>query len=647
MRTDPADWHPRDIEDLEPAAWDALRAGTASVTAGPGAGKSEFLAQRAGYLFETGLCRPPRQILAISFKRDAAANLRRRVQARLPEHADRFTSMTFDAFTKSIVDRFKDLLPDAWTMSGTYKIGFSSRVEVRDFLGNVAAGAPNEFRSGVYGIRPDDFITNHVGSMALQPEPQEPETAVEYAVQQWWSQTYQVREVPTLDFVMLNRLAELVIRSSPQLQRALTATYPFVFVDEFQDTTYAQYSFLKSVFAREGTTVTVVGDRKQRIMGWAGALTDSFAQFQHDFDAEPFELTWNFRSTQQLVDLQHRFATRLDPKSQLQLSQVAQRVGDSPIEIWSFSSAAREAESIAAWIAADIDQSGRPPAEYALIARQKVADLEPELARALAAQGLKVRNDDALVGDMRLQELLKDELVRLLIGLVRLAASRGGQPQTWREVTATLSRFAPSGREPEVGSSIDDALSEFLTDLRGWFAATPLVEEDGDQNGEGRQQGGEPAVDFRDVVAEALTEQLTTFVQLDDIAQKRILADRPEDVQVALRAFKVRLVDVLQRVDTWSEVTPAFTDEDAVPLLTIHRSKGLEYHTVFFVGLDSDQWWAHARDSVESTMAFFVGVSRAAERLIFTQCDERGTPTPIADLYDVLNQAGVSLVRIG
>src|SRR5690348_9381957 len=102
MRLAPADWRPRDIPDLEPAAWDALRAGTASITAGPGAGKSEFLAQRASYLLETGLCRPPQQILAISFKRDAAANLRRRVQSRLPDHASRFTSMTFDAFTKSI-----------------------------------------------------------------------------------------------------------------------------------------------------------------------------------------------------------------------------------------------------------------------------------------------------------------------------------------------------------------------------------------------------------------------------------------------------------------------------------------------------------------------------------------------------------------
>ena len=54
------DWRPHGIEDLEPAAWRALRhEGSACVVAGPGAGKTEFLAQRAAYLLETGICPPP------------------------------------------------------------------------------------------------------------------------------------------------------------------------------------------------------------------------------------------------------------------------------------------------------------------------------------------------------------------------------------------------------------------------------------------------------------------------------------------------------------------------------------------------------------------------------------------------------------
>jgi superfamily I DNA/RNA helicase len=125
------------------------------------------------------------------------------------------------------------------------------------------------------------------------------------------------------------------------------------------------------------------------------------------------------------------------------------------------------------------------------------------------------------------------------------------------------------------------------------------------------------------------------------------LARGPEDLTVTLKAFKIRLTNVLRHVGSWDQLASAFTDDEAVPLLTIHRSKGLEYHTVFFVGLDDDQWWAHARDTIESTMAFFVGVSRAAERLVFTQCDQRGSTNNITDLYEVLNQAQVPYVRMG
>lgn len=76
MLIDPDDWRPIGVNDLEPAAWAALRCSSnAAVVAGPGAGKTEFLAQRACYLLQTGLCPAPRRILAISFKTDAAKNL--------------------------------------------------------------------------------------------------------------------------------------------------------------------------------------------------------------------------------------------------------------------------------------------------------------------------------------------------------------------------------------------------------------------------------------------------------------------------------------------------------------------------------------------------------------------------------------------
>ena len=78
------DWAPIDELILEP---NALTAATmleenVVVAAGPGAGKTELLAQRADFLFRTGTCPYPRRILAVSFKVDAARNLRERVRRR-------------------------------------------------------------------------------------------------------------------------------------------------------------------------------------------------------------------------------------------------------------------------------------------------------------------------------------------------------------------------------------------------------------------------------------------------------------------------------------------------------------------------------------------------------------------------------------
>lgn len=89
----PQDRRPRGIEDLEPQAWRALRqAGCTCVVAGPGAGTTEFLAQRAVYLLETGICAPPYRVLAISFKGDAADNLAARASASVARPCPRAAS---------------------------------------------------------------------------------------------------------------------------------------------------------------------------------------------------------------------------------------------------------------------------------------------------------------------------------------------------------------------------------------------------------------------------------------------------------------------------------------------------------------------------------------------------------------------------
>ncbi len=624
----PEQWRPNGIEDLEPAAWRALRyEGSTSVAAGPGAGKTEFLAQRASYLLETGLCPSPQRILAITFKRDPAVNLRRRVARRIPEHAARLTATTFDAFTKNIVDRFHSLLPPYWKMNGRYDIGFATAREVGEFLTAIAADAPPAMAADIRAIPQADFLAATVGNHRLPASPAKPTTATGYAIQKWWQHSYLDREVPIVDFVMLNRLAELIVRSSPALQQALRVTYPYIFVDEFQDTTYAQYTFLRSVF-EDHATVTAVGDRKQRIMGWAGALDDAFAEFTADYGAEPYELCWNFRSTEALVALQHRFAQLLDPAVKPAAAQAVSDIEDHPAQIWSFDNAQQEADTVAAFIAADVAASDRIPAEYALVVRQKVADFEPTYRRALAVHGLSLRNDDALCGKMRLQDLLKDPYGELFVGLLRLSARTGhqqGSPLTWNEVSTAIARLRSGDDLTDAAAAYrDDQLSARVRTLRRW-----LREHDCD-------------LDNVDELIELLR------AALDDLTGGHLigLADNPEDLATRDAAFRARLTDVIADSDSWLDAARAYESADAVSLLTIHRSKGLEYHTVFVLGLDNDQWWSYSRETTTSRSTFFVGLSRAAQRVIFTECAQRGGHAKLAELYAIFKEAGIPVRQL-
>lgn len=633
MSISPHDWRPKGIDRMENAAWAALRAGTAWVTAGPGAGKSEFLAQRASYLLETGLCRYPQQILAISFKRSAAANLHDRVWERSPDHAVRFTSMTFDAFTKNIVDRFNGLLPQSWALSGAYRIGYASRAEIASFLDDIAPTAPMRLRRGVRSIEPGRFIQHVIGRVPLSAELPEPNDADEWAAQQWWRTQYLGVEHPVLDFTMLNRLADLIVRSSGQLRAVLSATYPFVFVDEFQDTTLAQYTFLRDVFGDGRAQVTVVGDRNQRIMGWAGALPDAFAEFAADFDAEGYELTSNHRSTPELVALQHRFAKILAPETAEQVSLVLRETGDAAAQIWSFSTADIQAEKIAAWIAADVEASGRQPSEYALLARQRVGDIHTQLRDAFERHGLRVRNDDAEIGDskVRLQELLADQVARLLISMVKLASSVIGEPAAWHHAKREIEHLIASEGESRLSSAADDTLSAYVAELREWLNAHSVEF---------------PSVQDPDDLAARLMEELTRLISVERMSDSRLIPDSPDEIRRKVRATQARIAEALTRVPSWTDLADAFMEDDAVPLMTIHRSKGLEYNTVFLLGLDDDQWWSHTRDTSESTMTFFVGVSRAAERLVLTHV--RNTSfRKVRGLYSELEAAGVPTLDLG
>ena len=284
----PDAWRPRGIADLEPNAWHVLRRqGNTCVVAGPVSGKTEFLAQRAAYLLETGTCPAPHRLLAIAFKTDAAENLATRVRERCDRaQADRFASMTFDAFTKSLVDRFLLALPADWRPTKPYEIDFPKRRQVEDFLTRARLAAPQPWQAAIASFGPSDFESKIVGSFRLPLQAIAPATAIEFVVERWWTELMRRPGRSLLTFIMLNRLAELLLRARSQIARAVHATYPFVFVDEFQDTTHAQYDFLLSAFAYSRITLPPAVANPPLITVLAAASTVALERLEAGFPSQ-------------------------------------------------------------------------------------------------------------------------------------------------------------------------------------------------------------------------------------------------------------------------------------------------------------------------------------------------------------------------
>ncbi|GIF64139.1 DNA helicase [Asanoa ishikariensis] len=616
-------WLPSGVDDLEQAAWAAVRAGrSACVVAGPGAGKTELLAQRATFLLETGQCRYPSRILAISFKRDAAENLQARVGKRCPPGLSRrFTSVTFDAFTKGLVDRFASALPARWRLPNGYgDVSAIDKVRVKGFLSR-HANSPAWGRS-IAAMDPAAFESTVLGQWRLPVEQSDSQNATEFVANWWWFDQLRGRgaEPANLSFTMLNRLAELILRHNPLILRALRQTYPYVFIDECQDTSFAQYDFLLSVFGVLGVCVTAVGDEKQKIMEWAGAVPDVFARLRKDFDTEPIQLLCNYRSSPELVRIQHVLAQALDSSVEAaQSRQVAAIDVRDAAGIWSLDSTQSEARYVAEHVSRDMARRALRPRDYGLLVRQRAGDFEPLLAHEFANVGLRVRNEAQRLGRTTLQDLVIEPLVALYLGLLRLA-TRKRDRDTWLVVAETIRHLRAHDPGAEsAGPVLGRRLAAFVRDLRTHLSSTPVGKE----------------------TCELLLTKIDEFVDLESVAKAFPMYRSADTLSIVREAMQLHLVRSATSCLAWVDVLDAFEGTDCVPLMTVHKSKGLEFDTMVMIGLDDKTWWSYTPDNPEGLATFFVAVSRAKQRVVITHCSQRGSRAQVAPLFDLLRRAGV------
>lgn len=536
-------WKPADGLTLEP---NALRAAkeqmhSLALTAGPGAGKTEMLAQRADFLLRTGACRYPKRILAISFKVDASSNLKERVKRRCgSELASRFDSYTFHAFAKRIIDRFRPVLTGEYALDAGYKI---------------ADRKPGPSRS-------------------------------------------------LIEFADLVPLAIQILQKSEMARNAIRQTYSDVFLDEFQDCTNLQYELLKLAFQDTSIRLTAVGDTKQKIMGWAGALDGIFQTFSADFAATPLNMYRNFRSKPRLLRLQNEIIRVLDPASVMPDEQL---VGDEgEVFAWRFEDSRKEAEYLADLIDGWIKTEQLPPAEIAVLISKQLDLYADHLMVALEARGIPFRNEQ------QMQDITVEPAARLIVDYLSCLYGQR-EPKAWIRLMNQLVPFADEDIQSNARKDLDRLI---------------------------KQQRKEAAI--ADLVAESFSgwwEFVRVF--LKQISLETLVALSPdyeshERLKEVVRNTRTRIEELLKLEPDLPKALERFSDDQAVRILTIHKSKGLEFDSVIIMAVENEIFFGN---QAENRCAYFVGVSRAKRRLVLTHADQRERPAGYTKRWDTHRSA--------
>lgn len=400
----------------------------------------------------------------------------------------------------------------------------------------------------------------------------------------------------SLTFPMISILVEYLLRTNPLIIKSLQATYSHIFFDEFQDTTEIQYDLLKTAFLNSESIITAVGDNKQRIMGWAGALKNAFVVFNDDFKATQFSLLHNYRSAPKLIYIQNIFSKTLNESSIDVIPGGDWSEDDGVCEIWTFKNHKNEAKVLAENIKSWMNIEDLTPKDFCIIVKQQEHIYAAEIIEALSKLNIKSRIEKEF------QDLLSDELILLSISLFKLSFDEKC-PELWVDFTEEIIelKYKSSDIEDINIIKVEEELSKTINTIKEIYSN---INESNFQ------------IEFQNIM----------YVILKFLGVENIMSAYPKYKQNNYLEDRIqRFINNLNYSNnvTLKELIQEFCGEYSIPIMTIHKSKGLEYNTVIFIGLEDAAFWSFKTQKEADKNAFFVALSRAKQRIIFTVSRER------------------------
>jgi DNA helicase-2/ATP-dependent DNA helicase PcrA len=304
------------------------------IIAGAGTGKTSVIVEKIKYLIKKKLTRPD-QILALTFTEKAATEMEERVDQAMPYGYFQMNISTFHAFADQILKEngFQiglspsyRLMTEAETILLLKQNIFLFKLKYFRPLGN-----PNKFIEALLqhfsrlrdeDISPEDYLkwTNRLDShlRGNDNDPDKEKIEIEkYKELANAYQTYQKLKLKEglMDFGDLVYYVLRLFKKRPNILKKYQQQYPFVLVDEFQDTNISQYQLIKLLFpTKTNPKLTVVGDDSQAIYKFRGASVSNIINFIKDYKtAKQITLRNNYRSNQTILDAAYKLIKNNDP----------------------------------------------------------------------------------------------------------------------------------------------------------------------------------------------------------------------------------------------------------------------------------------------------------------------------------------------
>ena len=607
------------------------------VLAGAGSGKTRVLTARVARLLDRGV--PARRLLAVTFTNKAAEEMRERIAELHGAEPAGLWASTFHSLAARLLRREAEHGPRDRNFT-IYDRDDSLRAVKRAM--EAASVDPDRWSPSSVLSRISDAKNELVGPREFGRESFDLMSRRVEEIYPEYERT--LRRANALDFDDLLFHCAGLLEEVDEVRERYAARFLHVLVDEYQDTNHAQYRMVRAL-ARGHGNVCVVGDDDQSIYGWRGADLGNILDFERDFPgAEVIRLEENYRSTSSILEVANTVIAHNTARKAKELR--TGRGAGEPVAVVEVADERAEAR----WTARRIRELGdeRRPGAFAVLYRTNAQSRPYE--EALDRAGVPYQ----VVGGVRFYERreIKDVMAYLQLAVNPADEAAFLRVVNWprRGIGSVTQERLDEGRREDESLLEAAARATEIEELptAGARSLEAFAEEVRELHVLQREAGS----------VEVMREVLSRFgvraaLEREEDGEERI--ENVDELLAAVAEFDPSEMDEEDRADASElelfvqHVALRSPQDDhrrggAVSLMTLHNAKGMEFPVVFIGGLERGLFpLSRAEGSqeeyVEERRLFYVGVTRAMDRLFLTHAGRRWragsgremTPSPFLD----------------